>query len=115
MGNNKELGAEGEQIATDYLEKTGYQILERNYRYKRAEVDIIAKKEAMLLFVEVKYRANESFGFPEEFVRGRKIELIHMASEHYVEKINWKDNIRFDIISIMKKTIPEVIHLEDAF
>ena len=115
MGNNKELGAEGERLAGEYLEQKGYKVLERNFRFKRAEVDIIAQKENLLVFVEVKYRKNNSFGYPEEFVSERKIELIHLASEHYVEKMDWKGNIRFDVIGIIKKSIPEIEHLEDAF
>ena len=115
MGNNKQLGGEGEQLAVEYLMAKGYAIKERNYRYKRAEVDIIARMDNLLVFVEVKYRSGDAFGFPEEFVGERKIELIHLASENYVEETEWKGNIRFDIISIIKKSIPEIEHLEDAF
>ncbi len=115
MGNNKELGAEGEQLAVDYLEQQNFKILERNYRYKRAEIDVIAEKEELLIFVEVKYRKNNSFGYPEEFVNDRKVELIHMASEHYVEHKEWNGNIRFDIISITKGNPPNIEHLEDGF
>ncbi len=115
MTLKNEIGAEGEQLAVNFLINNGFEILDRNYRYKRAEVDIICRKEDFLVFVEVKFRKNNAFGEPEDFVNERKIELIQMASENYVDAINWNGNIRFDIISITKKSIPEIEHLEDAF
>ena len=115
MDNNTQLGQKGEQLAVDYLMSKGYVIRERNYRYKRAEIDIIMEKEEFLVFVEVKMRSGKSFGNPEEFVDDKKIEFIQMAAENYLEEVDWKGNIRFDIISIIKKSIPEVDHFEDAF
>jgi len=115
MNSNKKLGEIGEQLAADFLVNRGFDILERNYRYKRAEIDIIGQKDNLLVFFEVKYRKNNSFGNPEDFVTGRKIELIQMASENYIEEIQWKGNIRFDIIGILKKSPSEIEHFEDAF
>ncbi len=115
MGNNKELGQEGEQIAADYLAGKGYQILRKNYRYKRAEVDIIAQLGNMLTFVEVKYRRSNAFGFPEEFVNEKKQELLQSAAENYVEEQRWTGHIRFDIIAITRQGRLDVEHFEDAF
>ena len=101
MGKNKELGQEGEQLATDYLKKKGWKILERNYRSSRSEIDLIASKDDLLVFVEVKMRTNARFGMPEDFVDQRKADNIIKGAEHYIKEKDWKGNIRFDIISII--------------
>jgi putative endonuclease len=114
--NTSQKGRLGEEIAQDFLIKKGYQILEKNYRYKRSEIDLIALYNGTVIFIEVKLRKNENFGFPEEFVSKRKEELVKEAAENYVFEKNWLKNIRFDIISIIKTTFKEeIIHLEDAF
>lgn len=115
MGKNKELGQEGEQMAADYLKKNGWGILEMNYRHRRSEIDLIASKGQLLVFFEVKSRSNTSFGHPEDFVDDKKAENILKGAEHYIEKLDWKGNIRFDIISITKKEKLELMHFEDAF
>ena len=115
MSKNKELGQEGEQIASNYLQKKGWGILEMNFRYSRSEIDIIASKENLLIFVEVKARTNTAFGLPEDFVDEKKAENIIKGAEHYIHKTNWNGNIRFDIISIVKKDSIEIEHIEDAF
>jgi len=115
MSKNKELGLEGEQLAADYLNKKGYEILEMNYRYKRSEIDIIAVKDDLLVFVEVKARTNTKYGLPENFVDDQKAVNIIQGADHYIKETNWKGNIRFDIISIVKKKNAELLHFEDAF
>jgi putative endonuclease len=115
MGKNKELGQEGEQMAADYLKKNGWEILEMNYRYRRSEIDLIAVKDLHLVFFEVKVRTNTTFGHPEDFVDDKKAENIIKGAEHYIGQIDWRGNIRFDIISIIKKEKPELKHFEDAF
>jgi len=115
MSKNKELGLEGEQIAANYLQKKGWGILEMNYRYSRSEIDLIASKSDMIIFVEVKTRTNTNFGLPEHFVDEKKAKNIMMGAEHYIHEINWNGNIRFDIISIIKKDSIEIKHFEDAF
>lgn len=109
-------GALGEDFSCQHLIDNGFEILEKNYRYKRAEVDIIASRENVLVFIEVKTRKNDRYGNPEEFVSDRKKELFSIASEMYVEHINWKGNIRFDVIALTKnKDSFDLVHLEDAF
>ncbi|MCG8307827.1 MAG: YraN family protein [Cytophagales bacterium] len=115
MSKNKELGLEGERFAANYLLKRGWKILETNYRSGRYEIDVIASKNGMLAFVEVKTRTNTSFGLPEEFVDRKKAANIMKGAERYIRKIDWKGNIRFDIISILKKEWMEIEHFEDAF
>lgn len=115
MGKNNELGQEGEQLAANYLKNKGWDILEMNYRYSRSEIDLIASKNSLLIFVEVKARTNTNYGLPEDFVEEKKDENIMKAADHYINEINWKENIRFDIISIIKKKTMEIEHIEDAF
>ncbi|MFN0047801.1 MAG: YraN family protein [Cytophagales bacterium] len=114
--NSTSKGKQGEAIAEKYLVKKGFQVLERNYRYKRSEIDLIAFLDNCVVFIEVKLRKNASFGFPEEFVTQKKAELIKMAAENYVFDKDWHGNIRFDIISILKTHLKEeLLHLQDAF
>ena len=80
MAEHNELGKKGEQLAIDFLVKNDYQILEKNYRYLKAEVDIIAQKKDTLAAIEVKTRTSAYFGNPEEFVNPKKIKLLISAS-----------------------------------
>ena len=110
-------GAAGEQLAAQYLEQKGYIILTRNYRYKKAEVDLIARKENQLVFVEVKTRRAQNFGYPEESVTAKKESLFLQAAEEYIFQTNWLHDIRFDIISITISAADTyyIHHIEDAF
>lgn len=107
-----QTGSDGEGVAAEYLLKKGYEVLERNYRYSRAEVDLIVRKDNWLVFVEVKTRSGSAFGFPEDFVDRSKQRNILMAAEHYIYKIDWRFNVRYDIISVLQGAIT---HFEDAF
>ncbi len=106
-------GKDGELKAAAYLQQKGWEILACNYRYKRGELDIIGLDGEVLVFVEVKYRKNNIFGFPEDFVNDHKIGMIRATAMSYIEKENWRKDIRFDIISITGQDEPE--HFEDAF
>lgn len=112
-----EIGKSGENAAVKFLSNKGYEIVQTNYRSGKAEIDIVAKQNETLVFVEVKLRKNERFGFPEDFVTKTKCELIKSAAENYIFDTNWQGNIRFDIIAIIgtKEKIKEILHLEDAF
>ena len=115
LSKNKEIGRKGESIAVDYLIRKGYTIIEKNYSYRRFEIDIIAKQKNTIVFVEVKTRQTSSFGFPEESVDNRKIKHILNCADHYIYQIQWTGNIRFDIISILFKPSLSIEHIEDAF
>ena len=116
MAEHNELGKIGEQLAIDYLLKNGYKIRERNYRYLKAEVDIIALKENTLVAIEVKTRTSNYFGNPEDFVTKKKIKLLVSAIDFYVTKRNLDVNVRFDIIAItLEKDTHKLEHFEDAF
>ena len=116
MADHNELGKKGEQLAVDFLLEKGYKIVEKNYRYRKAEVDIIAMKESILAVVEVKTRSTNYFGNPEAFVNPKKIKLLTMAIDDYVLKNDLDVEVRFDIIAITKQAKGfNIEHLEDAF
>lgn len=103
-------------MAAAYLQKQGYTIIHRNYRHKRAEIDLIAEKDGLLVFVEVKTRSSDTFGYPEEAVNRRKERMLLHAADTYIQQQKWEKDARFDIIAITL-TAPEPIihHIEDAF
>lgn len=120
MAEHNELGKLGENLAVEHLEKENYKILERNWVYKNAEVDIIAQKENILVVVEVKTRSSLDFGSPQDFVKPKKIQLLIKAVNAYInyrEKDFEEDiNVRFDIVAIHKNGESFAIeHLTDAF
>lgn len=115
MSDKISKGKYGEQLAANFLVQAGYKILERNYRYKRAEVDLIAQKDGLIIFVEVKLRSDKIFGTPEEFVTVQKEENIRQVAEHYIFENDWHYDIRFDIIAIVVKPSVEIEHIKDAF
>lgn len=116
MSKNNELGKDAEILAVNYLKEKSYQILERNWRYGKKEVDIICKKDNVIVFVEVKFRSYESFGLPEEFVRADKRRHLIAAAEAYMERINELTELQFDIIAVSKDFKPSsILHIEDAF
>lgn len=110
--NTSQIGLQGEKLAALFLEEKGYEILRKNYRFKKSEIDLIAKKDDYMVFVEVKKRKNVLFGMPEESVNDKKVRLIHSAAINFVEERSWNGNIRFDIVAISGE---EVAHFEDAF
>ncbi|MBE0422499.1 MAG: YraN family protein [Lutibacter sp.] len=116
MAKHNELGELGEDLAVEELEKNGYEILERNWRYKKAEIDIIARKNEVLAIVEVKTRSNDYIGNPQDFVTPKKIKMLVEAVNEYVISKDLDVEVRFDIIAIIinqnKLTLE---HLEDAF
>ncbi|MCK0130491.1 YraN family protein [Flavobacteriaceae bacterium F08102] len=116
MAEHNVLGERGETLAYEYLLKNGYTVLERNYRYLKAEVDLIAIKGGILAVVEVKTRSNRNFGLPQDFVSKKKIKLMVMAIDHYIQERELDVDVRFDIIAIViDKNTVSLAHLEDAF
>ncbi|MFK5890158.1 MAG: YraN family protein [Flavobacteriaceae bacterium] len=116
MAQHNELGKDGEKMAVTFLIKNGYTIRETNYRFHKAEVDIIAQKDNVLAVVEVKTRSTDYFGDPQDFVKPKKIKLLVGAIDDYVIKNDLDVEVRFDIIGIIKnKKGTRLEHLEDAF
>ena len=116
MAIHNELGEKGEQLAVEFLQKNNFKILERNWRFKKAEVDIIALKNDILAVIEVKTRSSNYFGNPQDFVNQKKIQLLVEAINEYVISKGLDVEVRFDIIAILKnKHNFNIEHLEDAF
>ena len=116
MANHNQLGKKGEQLAVDFLIENGYDIVERNYRFNKAEVDIIAQKEDVLAIIEVKTRSTTNFGNPQDFVKPKQIKNLVKAVDEYVTVNNLEVDVRFDIIAIVKEEKEfKIEHLEDAF
>ena len=116
MAQHNELGKKGEQLAVDYLLKNSYAIIERNYRFDKAEVDIIAKKNDILAIIEVKTRSTLEFGDPQDFVKPKQIQRLVKAVDEYVSENDLDLEVRFDIVAIVKTGKSYSIeHLENAF
>lgn len=117
MATHNELGKKGEQIACAYLEEKGYVILERNWRFKQTEIDLIAFKKGVMIFAEVKTRMGDLYCLPEESVGWRKQKYLQRASAAYIHLNGFEDELRFDIISITFREggTYELYHIEDAF
>lgn len=116
MAQHNELGKKGEQLAVDFLIKKGYTILDKNWRYQKAEVDIIAQKENTLAVVEVKTRSTIDFGNPQDFVNPKKIKLLVAAIDEYINSKDLDIEVRFDIIAIVHENKSFTLeHLKDAF
>lgn len=114
---NKNTGNKGEDLATNWLIKNGYDIIVRNFRYKHSEVDIIASKNNTLHFVEVKTRTNLQFGLPEESIDNRKMNALKKAAAAYIELNHQWKFLQFDVIAItlIKNKEPEFFFIEDVF
>ena len=110
---NKVKGNIGEQLATDFLKKAKYKILERNYRSVIGEIDIIAKDKNTIVFVEVKTRSTLKFGLPCEAVDYRKQQKIHSVASIYLKNKKLEDSeLRFDVIEVLDG---EINHIKDCF
>jgi putative endonuclease len=114
---SQQLGQSAEDLAVRHFTERGFSIKARNYRHQRAEIDIIAQKRRLLVFVEVKARSNDQFGHPETFVTPRQQALVRAAAEHYIMTEDWNHDIRFDIVSVLQHNDnqPQLTHFEDAF
>tara|TARA_R110002049_G_scaffold46851_7_gene135920 strand:- start:5364 stop:5723 length:360 start_codon:yes stop_codon:yes gene_type:complete len=116
MAQHNQLGKKGEQLATAFLLKNGYEIIERNYRFDKAEVDIIARIKDTLAIIEVKTRSGTDFGNPQDFVKPKQIQRLVKAVDEYVNENELDVEVRFDIIAIVKeKKGFNIEHLENAF
>ena len=110
--HNKMLGERGEKAAREYLKKNGWEILEKNYKNPFGEIDIIAKKDDVIAFIEVKTRLSDKYGTPSEAVgKQRKLRYIRGANYYFAGK-DIDFTVRFDIIEIENGRIN---HIENAF
>jgi putative endonuclease len=115
MAEHNITGQKGEEIAAKYLEDKGYSILEKNWRFKNLEADIIATTSKILVIAEVKTRKSNYFGEPETFVNKQKQKNLIKTAQEYIERNKLDLEVRFDIISIIMNDSSSVKHIEDAF
>ncbi|MEY8758222.1 YraN family protein [Chryseobacterium tongliaoense] len=117
MATHNDFGKKAEDAAAEYLQKNGYKILIRNFRFQKAEIDIIAEKDNLIIITEVKARSTDAFILPQEAVTKSKIKLIVSAANHYLEEFNKNSEVRFDIISVLPdpKGNLTIEHIIDAF
>ena len=116
MAEHNDVGKKGEELALDFLQKKGYIILDQNWRSGKNEIDIVMQDGPCLVIVEVKTRTSTWAGEPEVFVDRKKQRLLIRAANAYVLRKNISDEVRFDIVSVVKKTEnPVITHIQDAF
>ena len=113
MKNKRTIGSNYEKIAGEYLERQGYQIVEYNFYSRYGEIDIIAKHQGYLVFVEVKYRKNDKSGHPFEAVSVSKQRTISKCAFYYMQKNKLHDvPVRFDVVAILGE---EIQVIQNAF
>ena len=117
MENKADLGAYGQKIAEDYLIANGFNIIERNFRCKSGEIDIIARDSGYVSFIEVKYRRSLVHGYPREAVGYYKQKHIRRAAMYYIMIKQLKNqDFRFDVLEIIDlANNPEITLIKNAF
>ncbi|MCM8804856.1 MAG: YraN family protein [Candidatus Omnitrophica bacterium] len=100
---NIEFGKIGEEKAIKFLKNNGYEIIERNYKTKIGEIDIIARKKREIIFIEVKTRSSDNFGMPEEAVNEKKLKKIEKVGNIYLKRKKLDLPYRFEVLSIIKE------------
>lgn len=117
MAEHNDFGTLAEEMAVDFLAKKKYKILARNFRFQKAEIDIIAEFENKIIVIEVKARNTDAFLEPHEAVNKRKIKLIVYATDEFLKQKNENKEVRFDIISVLPDETGtlQINHIENAF
>lgn len=117
MAEHNDFGNLAEDLAAEFLTKKNYKILVRNFRFQRAEIDIVTEFENLIVVVEVKARGNDVFMEPQEAVTKKKIKSIVMCTDFFMNHKNIDKEVRFDIISVLPDSSGklQITHIEDAF
>jgi putative endonuclease len=117
MALHNQLGKQGEELAEKYLLLHGYEILHRNWRHSHYEIDIIAKKNGIIHFLEVKLRSSKTFGFPEESVNRKKFKFLLQAADEFLFRNQQYRHVQYDVLSINISTDkePELFLIEDVY
>ena len=117
MADHNDFGKLAEDLATEYLKAKNYTILARNFHYQKAEIDIVASFEDLIVVVEVKARGSDIFMEPQEAVTKKKIKSIVVCTDFFMQERNINKEVRFDIISVLpdKSGKLQISHIEDAF
>lgn len=113
---SQNFGKLGEKEAELYLKEKGFEIVERNWRFKKLEVDLIAKDNKELVFIEVKARGTDYFGDPESFVSKKKQKNLIAAANNYITETNFNGETRFDVVAILQNNDKILVnHIQNAF
>lgn len=117
MASHNDFGKLAEELAETFLLEKGMKILAKNFRYQKAEIDLIAQTESQVVIVEVKARATDVFMLPQEAVNKKKIKLMVLAANYFIEENNINLETRFDVISVLPNEAGklEITHIENAF
>lgn len=117
MATHNETGKKGEELAVDWLVQNGFSILHRNWRHAHREVDIIAGRNGLLHFIEVKTSRSQQYGWPEQRVHAKKWQYLQTCAAAFVEQEAFKGMIRFDILAIrlLNGHPPEYFFMEDCY
>lgn len=116
MAKHNKLGEEGEKVAREYLQGKGYAIRDVNWRSGKLELDIVAQIGTVLVFIEVKTRHSNKYGYPEEAVTLAKIRRIVDAADAYIRMFDLPLDVRFDVMSLIQTSEGyEIEQIEDAF
>lgn len=117
MASHNDLGRYGEEIGKLFLEQKNFQILHLNWKYSYYEIDIIASKNNVLHFIEVKTRRSEQFGLPEESVNKKKLQKLMNAAEEFLFRFPEWDRVQYDVLSIsfVRDNEPQFFFIEDVY
>lgn len=115
MSEKLDKGKQGEEYALHFLKQQGYVLLDRNFTSRNSEIDLIVKKNEILIFVEVRMKAKADYGYPEATMSKAKINAIKRGAEEYLLTRPKPEKVRFDMISIVEFPTFEIVHFEDAF
>ena len=115
--NKRQIGAEKEAFVCEWLERNGYQIVERNFRCRSGEIDIVAREGGYLVFLEVKYRSSQAQGLPEESVNLRKQRIISRVALYYLRRYGYGEAtpVRFDVVAVFGEDTFSVSLYQNAF
>lgn len=117
MAEHNDFGNLAEDLAVEYLEKKNYRIIARNFRYQKAEIDIVAEFENLIVVAEVKARSYNTVIEPQEAVTKKKIKSIVMCTDFFMQDRTIDKEVRFDVITVLpdEKGVLQLTHIEDAF
>lgn len=115
MSEKLDKGKLGEEYAADFLVRKGYTVVDRNFTSLNSEIDLIVKKDDLVVFVEVRIRASADYGFPETTLTRAKMNAIKRGAARYLWNKPKPPRVRFDMISIVEYPVFEIVHFEDAF
>ena len=116
MSTTKAIGDRGERLVAEYLRERGYALIASQFRCRFGEIDIIAKKEGVLCFVEVKLRSDLRFGLPRDFVTPAKQRRLRTAAAWYMTRNDPESRARFDVAEVYDdETPPRIEYIENAF